>query len=136
MGQDAIYNGVSSSNTAAGTLSFGTGISSDQLWLDRVDDIGNISATGNNLRIDIMGTTSSMMVMGEFDSGNAYKQLSGLALNDSGLTLDGQLANLVQAMASFESDYYAANGTSFDPTAVSSITDSAVLSVVNADWHS
>jgi Ca2+-binding RTX toxin-like protein len=138
MGQDAIYNGISSSNTAAGTLAFGTGITSDQLWLDRVDDSGNISATGNNLRIDIMGTASSMTVMGEFDATNAYKQLSQLTLSDSGLHLDAQLANLVQAMASFESDYYTANGIDFDPTATgnAAITDSTVLSAVSSDWHS
>jgi Ca2+-binding RTX toxin-like protein len=138
MGQDIIYNGVSIDNNAAGTLAFGPGISADQLWFDRIDDTGEISATGNNLRIDIMGTTASVTVMGEFDSSNAYKQLSQYTLSDSGLALDSQFNNLVQAMATFESDYYTANGVDFDPTAAanSSITDSTVLSAVSADWHS
>jgi Ca2+-binding RTX toxin-like protein len=138
MGHDVIYNGISSDNNAAGALNFGHDISADQLWFDRVDDTGAISATGNNLRIDIMGTTASVTVMGEFDSSNAYKQLSQYTLSDSGLALDSQLNNLVQAMATFESDYYTTNGVDFDPTAAanSSITDSTVLSAVSADWHS
>jgi hypothetical protein len=46
-----------------------------------------------------------------------------------GIRLDSQLANLVSAMATFETNYAAAHGgTAFDPTSVSSISDTTVLS--------
>ncbi len=136
-GQDKINNGVSTTNTANGTLFFGHGIGDDQLWFDRVDDSGNISGSGNNLRIDIMGTTTSMTINGWYIGGSStYKQLSEFELTDNGLKLDSQLSNLVSAMATFETNYQSAHGTAFDPTAVSSISDTTVLSAVSSDWHS
>lgn len=64
---------------------------------------GTISALGANLRIDIMGTTTSMMINGFFTGGGStYEQQTEFELSDSGLKLDSQLANLVSAMASFE----------------------------------
>ena len=137
MGKDVINNGVSTTNSANGTLFFGHGIADNQLWFDQVDNSGTISTSGNNLRIDIMGSTTSMTINGFFTGGSStYEQLSEFELSDSGLKLDSQLANLVSAMATFETSYAAAHGgTAFDPTAVSSITDTTVLSAVSSDWH-
>ncbi len=138
MGKDYINNGVSTSNSAAGTLFFGHGIGDNQLWFDRVDGSGNISSTGNNLRITLMGTGSQITVNNEFNSSTAYAQLSEFQLSDSVLKLDSQLSNLVSAMATFETNYQTAHGVAFDPTSASnsSITDTTVLSAVSSDWHS
>ena len=136
MGKDVINNGVSTTNSANGTLFFGHGIGDNQLWFDEVNSGGTISPTGANLRIDIMGTTTSMTVNGFFTGGSStYEQLSEFELSDSGLKLDSQLANLVSAMATFETNYFTAHGTAFDPTAVSSISDTTVLAAVSSDWH-
>jgi hypothetical protein len=137
MGKDFINNGVSTTNSANGTLFFGHGIADNQLWFDRVDNSGTISTSGNNLRIDIMGSTTSMTINGWYIGGSStYEQLSEFQLSDSGLKLDSQLANLVSAMATFETNYAAAHGgTAFDPTSVSSISDTTVLSAVSSDWH-
>jgi Ca2+-binding RTX toxin-like protein len=136
MGHDYINNGVSTTNSANGTLFFGHGMGDDQLWFDRVNDSGTISSSGNNLRIISMGSTSSMTVNGWYIGGSStYKQLSEFELSDNGLKLDSQLSNLVSAMATFETNYAAAHGgTQFDPTSVSSITDTTVLAAVNSDW--
>jgi len=136
-GQDLIYNGVYTTNTAAGTLNFGTGIADTQLWFDRVDDYGQVSNSGNNLRIDIMGSTDSVTISNGY-TGSAYGHLSNYTLTDSSLILDSQLSNLVSAMATFEGNYLSAHGTAFDPTAAgnSSITDSTVLAAIGSDWHS
>jgi Ca2+-binding RTX toxin-like protein len=136
MGHDYINNGVSTTNSANGTLFFGHGIGDNQLWFDRVDNGGTISTSGNNLRIDIMGTTTSMTINGWYIGGSStYEQLSEFELSDNGLKLDSQLANLVSAMATFETNYKTAHGgTAFDPTAVSSISDTTVLAAVSSDW--
>jgi Ca2+-binding RTX toxin-like protein len=137
MGHDYINNGVSTTNSANGTLFFGHGIADDQLWFDRVDGSGNISGSGDNLRIDIMGTTTSMTINGWYIGGSStYEKLSEFQVSDSGLKLDSQLANLVSAMSTFEANYLTAHGTAFDPTAVSSISDTTVLAAVSSDWHS
>jgi hypothetical protein len=38
-------------------------------------------------------------------------------------------------MATFETNYFTAYATAFDPTAVSSISDTTVLSAVSSDRH-
>jgi hypothetical protein len=132
-----INNGVSTTNSAASTLFFGHGIGDNQLWFDRVDGSGNISSTGNNLRITIMGTSTQITVNNEFNSSDAYAHLNEFQLSDTALMLDSQLSNLVSAMAAFETKYQTAHGVAFDPTNAgnSSITDSTVLSAVSSDWH-
>jgi hypothetical protein len=137
MGKDFINNGVSTTNSANGTLFFGHGIGDNQLWFDRVDNSGTISTSGNNLRIDIMGSTTLLTINGWYIGGSStYEQLSEFQVSDSGLKLDSQLANLVSAMATFETNYAAGHGgTPFDPTAVSSISDTTVLAAVSSDWH-
>jgi Ca2+-binding RTX toxin-like protein len=118
-----IVNGSYSSSAAAGTLSI-EGVDPDQLWLERV---------GNDLRIDVMGSSTSATVQNWFSS--TRNQLSDLTLNGGSggaSTLDTQINLLVQAMAT-----YSGNNAGFDPTSLSNpvVTDPTVLAAVNAAWH-
>jgi hypothetical protein len=133
-GADTIVNNGSAFDPS-GQLVFGSGVADDQVWIDRVDNSGNVSSTGNNLRFDILGTTDSITVDNWY--GSTSSQLASATLSGSGLTVDAQLASLVQAMASFETAYQASTGTAFDPTATANgtITNSALLAAVNSAWH-
>jgi hypothetical protein len=94
-------------------LQFVSGIADNQRWSDRVDGSGNLSSTGNNLRITVMGSTDTVTVNGEFNSSTAYAALGNYTLTGSGLVLDSQLSNLVSAMASFETSYQSTYGVAF-----------------------
>jgi hypothetical protein len=133
LGQDTIINGVSGS--AAGILNFGPSISDTQLWFDRVDGPGNVSSTGNNFRMDILGTADSVTINGWFNSSTPYAQLSEIETSGSDLKIDSQVNNLVQAMATSETNYQSTYGIAFNPAAIanSNITDSTA---VNSAWHS
>lgn len=137
-GVEQIINGVVASNAAAGELLLGAGIADTSLWLDRVNGSGQVSSTGANLRIDVLGTKDSITIDNWFASGDSYAQLSDIRLSDSSLKLDAQLNTLIQAMASFESGFGATNGGAvFDPTNPSNavITSSSLLAAVNNAWH-
>jgi hypothetical protein len=47
------------------------------------------------------------------------------------------IANLIAAMASFETSYQSSHGSAFNPAAAanSSITDPTVLAAVHSNWH-
>jgi len=135
---EQIVNGVASSNVAAGELMLGTGITDTNVWLDRVDSAGNVSASGANLRLDLLGTKDSVTIVNWFTGGANYAQLNDVVLSDSGLKLDTQINTLVQAMASFEASFGLNNGGAvFDPTNPSNavMTDPTVLAAVNSAWH-
>jgi hypothetical protein len=89
-------------NEAAGTtneLDFVGGITSENLWFQQ---------SGNDLKIDLLGTTTQVDVSGWFsNSSNQLQEISA-----AGLKIDSQISQLVQAMAT-----YSANHTGFDPTA-------------------
>jgi hypothetical protein len=116
----------------AGELLLGTGVADNQLWLDRVDNTGAVSASGNNLRLVVMGTSQSMRVDDWFNPVTPAAPLSDMKLTDSGLKLDAAVPTLLAAMATFE-----ANNPGFDPTAPANptITDPGVLAAVNNSWH-
>ncbi|MDB5406516.1 MAG: Hemolysin-type calcium-binding protein [Rhodospirillales bacterium] len=117
-GADTIVNGTGSSGKA-GELDFGSGIASNQLWL---------AHSGNDLVIDRMGSADSVTVSGWYASQSAQLQTIATA---SGMKLDAQLDNLVQAMASFS-----ANNPGFDPTAVSQApNDPNLQASIAASWH-
>lgn len=137
-GVEQIVNGVANANLAAGELNLGPGITDANIWLDRVDSGGNVSANGANLRVDILGTRDAITIDNWFASGANYAQLGDIALSDSGLKLDAQLNTLVQAMAAFETNFGLTNGgAAFDPTNPSNtmMTDPTVLAAVNSAWH-
>jgi len=118
-----IENGVASSNVANGTLSI-LNESPDDIWLKQV---------GNDLQVDVMGTSTEATIQGWFS--NSYSQLNSITTTDSSGTksvLDTQLSQLIQAMAT-----YSAQNPGFDPTSVanSSITDPALLALANSSYH-
>ncbi|MBI3699143.1 MAG: hypothetical protein HY242_01680 [Afipia sp.] len=117
--QDRITNGVASNAGASGELDFGSGIASNQLWLER---------SSNDLRVSILGTQDKVTIDGWFASNTA--QLSQLKLSN-GLVLDSSVAQLVQAMAT-----YSAANSSFN---ISSLTqapaDTALQTAIAASWH-
>ncbi|MFM0666008.1 hypothetical protein, partial [Paraburkholderia sediminicola] len=94
------------------------------IWLQRV---------GNNLQVDIMGSTTEATVQNWFS--NTYSQLGELTVSGGSagnLTADAQINQLIQAMATFS-----ANSPGFDPTSASNpvITDPTVLAAVHTAWH-
>jgi hypothetical protein len=138
-GQNTIVNGASASAGVVNTLQFDNGVSADQVWLDQVDNSGTVSSTGNNLRLDILGTNESVTIGNWFNSSTSYAQLNEIKLTDSNVEIDSQLSNLVQAMASFETGYLASTGTAFDPTAAANANtisgNTTLLAAANNAWH-
>jgi Ca2+-binding RTX toxin-like protein len=119
-----VVNGISGTNKAAGELLIENENPAD-LWLRQV---------GNNLEVDVMGTSTKTTVQGWFS--NNYSKLSSIDVaggSAGSLILDTQINQLIQAMAT-----YATSHAGFDPTAAinSQITDPTVLSAVASAWHS
>jgi Ca2+-binding RTX toxin-like protein/subtilisin-like proprotein convertase family protein len=119
-----IINGSASNAVAHNELdfvdgNFHSGITDEQLWLSRAN---------NDLVIDILGQHGSVTVSNWF-AGTGYQMQE---ITVGGLKLDSQIAQLVQAMAT----YSAAN--LFNPTA-STITqlpnDPALQSAIASAWH-
>jgi hypothetical protein len=115
-GQDTINNGTNPS--ANGTIAFGSGITDEKLWFMK---------SGNDLLIDQIGTNGQIKVAGWYSAAGDQVQ----SFNANGLTLDTQLAQLVQAMAS-----YGAAHTGFNPaTATAMPTDTTLQGAITAAWH-
>lgn len=96
----------------------------NQIWLQR---------SGNDLHVDIMGSTTEATIQNWFS--NTYSQLGELTVSGGSagnLKVDTQINQLIQAMATFSS-----NNPGFDPTASANpaITDPTVLAAVNSAWH-
>jgi serralysin len=117
-GSTAIVNGLATNSAASGELQLGAGITADNLWFVR---------SGNDLAIEVMGTHSAITVTDWFDS-TAY-QLRDITAG--GQKLDGQVAQLVQAMATYSSSH-----PGFDATAVAQVpNDAALHAAIAAVWH-
>ncbi len=106
--------------TANGEVDFLSGISTNQLWFLQ---------SGNDLQIDLLGTTEKITVAGWF-GGNARAQVQSFNTTD-GSKLDTQVAQLVSAMAT-----YSANNPGFNPTTATTMPpDSSLQSTLAAAWH-
>ena len=111
-------------NEATGTtneLEFTGSISDENLWFVQ---------SGNNLKIDLLGTNTSVTINNWFSS--SADQLQEIVAG--GLKIDSQVSQLVQAMAT-----YSANNPGFNPTSsgVSTVpNDSNLQSALGAAWHS
>jgi Ca2+-binding RTX toxin-like protein len=110
-------------NEASGTtneLDFIGGITDQNLWFIQ---------SGNNLKIDLLGTPTSVTVNGWFSSSSNQLQ----EITAGGLKIDSQISQLVQAMAT-----YSANNSGFDPTSsgIQAIpNDTNLQSTLASAWH-
>ena len=124
-------------SASSGELDLGQGINDTNVWFDRVNPNGAVSASGTDLRIDIMGTQETMTIGGWF-SGGSQSTVGAIKLTGSGLMADAQISSLVQAMSTFETNYASSHGGAlFDPTnaANATISDPTVLTAMNQAWH-
>ena len=86
--------------------------------------------SGNDLKIDVLGTTNSGNVANWFGTGVHPLQ----EITAGGMKLDSQISQLVQAMAT-----YSANNSGFDPTSPSITavpSDTSLQNSLAAAWHS
>jgi hypothetical protein len=107
--------------TANGEIDFGAGITDQKLWFVQ---------SGNDLQIDVLGTTQQVTVAGWF-GGNARAQTQSIVDTTDGLKVDSQVSQLVSAMAA-----YSAANPGFDPTQTSQVpNDPNLQGAVAAAWH-
>jgi hypothetical protein len=102
-------------------LDFTGGLTDQNLWFLQ---------SGNDLKIDILGTNTSVTAVGWFSSSaNQFQEITA-----GGLNIDSQVSQLVQAMAT-----YSANNPGFDPTSASHSAvpnDTGLQNSLAAAWHS
>jgi hypothetical protein len=100
-------------------LDFTGSITDENLWF---------AQSGNDLKIDLLGTNTQVDVSGWFNSSSNQLQ----EITAGGLKIDSQISQLVQAMAT-----YSANNSGFDPASSgSSMPNNAnVQSAIAAAWH-
>ncbi|WP_342724633.1 calcium-binding protein [Bradyrhizobium sp. B097] len=101
-------------------LDFVGGITDENLWFQQ---------SGNDLKIDLLGTDTQVNIAGWFNGGASQLQ----EINAAGLKIDSQISQLVQAMAT-----YSASNAGFDPTSSSITTipnDASLQNAVGAAWH-
>jgi hypothetical protein len=114
-GQDSIDN--SAGTAAHGEVDF-TAATDQQLWFAR---------SGDDLDVILLGTSSELTVTDWYDG--LENQVQSFQAN--GLSLDGGLAQLVSAMAT-----YSTNNPGFDPSAATSMpTDSTLQTTIASAWH-
>jgi hypothetical protein len=109
-----------SSNTSHNEVDFLGSVTDQNLWFMQ---------SGNDLKIDLLGTNTTATVDGWFagQSGELQEITAG------GLKIDSQISQLVQAMAT-----YAANNPGFDPTSSALQTvpsDTGLQNTIAAAWH-
>ncbi|WP_398482627.1 calcium-binding protein [Tardiphaga sp.] len=116
-GQASIY--ANQTNGSVDKLDFSGSIEHDDLWFRQ---------SGNDLRIDVVGSNTNATIKDWF--AGSSRELD--EIKAGGLTLDNQVSQLVQAMASFTSTH-----PSFDPTSTSASMpqDQSVQSAIAAAWH-
>ena len=112
---------IDANGTAGATnvLDFVGGITDENLWFQQ---------SGNDLKIDLLGTHTQVDVNGWF--ANSHNQLQEISAGS--LKVDSQVSQLVQAMAT-----YSANNPGFDPTSsgASVPNDTSLQTAVSAAWH-
>jgi len=122
--RDTVINNLppSGGTTPHGEVDFLSGITDEKLWFRQ---------SGNNLQIDLLGTTDHLTISGWYGA-NAGAQVQTFTAN--GLHLTTQVAQLVAAMAS-----YGAAHTGFNPTTATTATamptDTTLQNTIAASWH-
>jgi Ca2+-binding RTX toxin-like protein len=119
-GVTTIVNGSGGNAASSNELDFGGSLTDENLWLLQ---------SGNNLQIDVMGTQNHVTIRNWFSGvGNTLSEITA-----GGLKLDTQVAQLVQAMATFQT-----NNPGFDPTApvnTAAPNDTSLQNAIAAAWH-
>ena len=116
-----VDNSAAGGTAAQGEVDFGTGITEHNLWFSR---------SGDDLVASVLGSTDAADVRNWF-SNDPSAQVATFKAFD-GLELDGQVGQLVTAMAA-----YAGSTPGLDPaTAAAMPTDPALRSALAAAWHS
>jgi len=118
-GSVSIYNGdATNAAVPINELDFGVGISESNLWFVQ---------SGVNLLIDVLGTGTSVYVPDSLSGG--FTPLEKITAG--GLTIDSQVSQLIQAMAT-----YSGNNPGFNPvTATQMPTDPTLQNAIAAAWH-
>jgi Ca2+-binding RTX toxin-like protein len=118
-GQDRMVNAASGAG-ARGELDIGADVATNQIWLQQ---------SGNDLLVKVMGTQDQAIIVGWYGA-DSSAQLQKV-VTSNGNTLDTQLNQLVQAMAT-----YSANNPGFDPTtAAQAPNDPALQNAIATSWH-
>ncbi|QOZ75368.1 hypothetical protein XH83_07890 [Bradyrhizobium sp. CCBAU 53351] len=111
---------LSSATGSKNEVDFLSGITDQNLWFEQA---------GNDLKIDLLGTSTSTTISNWFSGSAAALQ----EITAGGLKIDGQISQLVQAMAT-----YSANNTGFDPSnpSIQALpNDTTLQNAVAASWH-
>jgi len=107
--------------TSRGEIDFGAGLTEQNLWF---------AQSGNDLQIDVLGTTEQVTVAG-WSAGNARAQVDSINTTADGAKLDTGVAQLVSAMAT-----YSAANPGFNPASATQMpNDAALQGAVAAAWH-
>ena len=125
---------ISLASASAGQVTINDNATSDAT--NELEFTGNITdqnlwflQSGNNLKIDVLGTSTSVTLDGWFSSNSS--QLQEIAAG--GLKIDSQISQLVQAMAA-----YSASNPGFDPSSSNASfvpNDANLQNAVGAAWH-
>jgi len=113
-----VGNATVSLNGGTNELDFGPAISDQSLWFEQ---------SGNDLQIDVLGTSSTVTISDWF-SGSSHQLQEVTA---GGLKLDSQISQLISAMATYANDNPGFSASSY--TQVPS--DSTLQSALTAAWH-
>jgi hypothetical protein len=117
-GQATIHADATAGST--NQLEFTGGISDENLWFQQ---------SGNDLKIDLLGTDTQVDVSGWLAaSSNQLQEITA-----GGLKIDSQISQLVQAMAT-----YSADNPGFNPTTAGTTTapnDAGLQTAIAAAWH-
>ena len=119
-GQDTINNAFAGNTVAKGEIDFtSASVTDEKLWFLR---------SGNNLLVDLLGTSSQITVSNWFGA-NVGADVQ--TFNAGGLKLDSQVAQLVAAMATYSTAH-----STFNPaTATVMPTDTTLQSAITTAWH-
>ena len=120
-GMLTVDNSTSGNTAAQGEVDYGPGITEQNLWFTQ---------SGDDLIASVLGSADAVDVKGWFGI-NPSAQLAAFKAFD-GLKLDGQVGQLVTAMAT-----YAGSTPGFDPMVATVMpTDPTLRSALAAAWHS
>jgi hypothetical protein len=121
-GTDVINNAANGGiTTANGQINFSSSTTDEDLWFKQ---------SGNNLVIDLLGTTGTITIDNWFGS-NAGAKVADFAAD--GLNLTTQVSALVSAMATYQTAH-----TSFNPqtSGTTMPTDTTLQNAIASSWHS